>query len=301
MTGYRSKIRNPATGKRALVFNIKDGYRDLPVTISCGQCSGCRLEKSRQWAIRAVHEAQLHDQNCFITLTYSNEHLPQHGKLDYNAPVLFMKRLRKSYGAGIRSYGCAEYGESFGRPHYHLCLFNFDFPDKVIHSQSSSGFSIYTSPILQTLWPFGYSTIGAFTFETAAYVARYVMKKISGDLAEPHYEKLTEHGEVIPLPSEKAICVSRRPGLGRPFLDQFHTDIYPSDYVVIDGKKMRPPKYYDYRFELEYPEEFRTIKIARKTNSASHADNNTPERLLVREEILNRKIELLKRGYESEV
>ena len=38
--------------------------------VACGQCLGCRLDRSRMWAIRIVHEASLHDDNCFLTLTY---------------------------------------------------------------------------------------------------------------------------------------------------------------------------------------------------------------------------------------
>ena len=62
-----------------ITFNLRDGFVDRPVTVSCGQCIGCRLERSRQWAIRCMHEASLHESNCFVTLTYSDDgikHLP---------------------------------------------------------------------------------------------------------------------------------------------------------------------------------------------------------------------------------
>ena len=125
LKGYYSKSRNP-NGKRNVVFNPQMGYRDRPVTVPCGQCIGCRLERSRQWAIRCYHEASMYERNSFVTLTYDDESLPLGGTLVFRDFQLFMKRLRKQYGAGIRFYACGEYGEKFGRPHYHVCLFNFE-------------------------------------------------------------------------------------------------------------------------------------------------------------------------------
>ena len=100
---------------------------DLP----CGQCVGCRLERSRQWAMRCLHEAKMHDRNCFVTLTYNNDNVPADRSLNYRDFQLFMKRLRFHFrGVPIRFYMCGEYGEDFGRPHFHACLFGLDFPDK---------------------------------------------------------------------------------------------------------------------------------------------------------------------------
>jgi len=121
-------------GKRAIVFNPKYGYPDMPVELPCRQCIGCRLEYSRQWAIRCLHEASLYDENCYITLTYDDQKLPESydikNGLDLSHFQLFMKRLRKKYGAKIRFFHCGEYGEDRGRPHFHACIFNHDFQDK---------------------------------------------------------------------------------------------------------------------------------------------------------------------------
>lgn len=67
-------------------------------TIPCGQCVGCRLEHSRRWAVRMMHEAQMHDKNCFITLTYNDQYLPADGSLHLDHFQKFMKRLRKKFG-----------------------------------------------------------------------------------------------------------------------------------------------------------------------------------------------------------
>ena len=97
ITGYRSREgRNPETGAWSIVFNPKKGYTDMPVLVPCGQCIGCRLEKSRQWAIRCVHEATLHQKNCFVTLTYNPQNLPSNGSLDKRALTLFLRGCVKS-------------------------------------------------------------------------------------------------------------------------------------------------------------------------------------------------------------
>lgn len=93
--GWKSRFPNQK-GKRPIVFK-QNSYADLdsPVTLACGRCIGCRLEYSRQWAVRCVHEASLYDDNCFITLTYDNENLPEGGTLVKKHFQDFMKRLRK--------------------------------------------------------------------------------------------------------------------------------------------------------------------------------------------------------------
>ena len=146
ITAWRSLEGRGANGKWPLVFNKRDGYCDLEVQVPCGQCVGCRLERSRQWAIRCVHEASLHSRNCFITLTYDDAHLPGISLVprDY---VLFMKRLRKMFGAGIRFFHCGEYGSINFRPHHHAIIFNFDFEDKVLWSVRS-GVRLYRSAAL---------------------------------------------------------------------------------------------------------------------------------------------------------
>jgi len=299
MKGYRARRAEPS-GKRRIVFNKKDGFEDLPVTVPCGQCAGCRLERSRQWAIRCMHEASLYDQNCFITLTYNNEHLPDDRSLNVRDFQLFMKRLRKKYGADIRFFHCGEYGSKLGRPHYHACLFNFDFADKELFKLSND-VPLYRSNSLEQLWPFGFSTIGDVTFESAAYVARYVMKKVNGDAAKDHYQYVDPvSGEVHQLKPEY-ITMSRRPGIGRDWIEKFRDDVYPGDFVVVRGKKCRPPRYYDREYEIMDPDGFKEIKRQRKSASAEHADNNTPARLKVREKVQLSKLRRLPRSLEDDL
>ena len=303
MIAYRSRAgRDPKTGKWPVVFNISKGYADMEVTVACGQCIGCRLERSRQWAIRCVHEASLHPINCFITLTYSPEY---EGRLKIPLPdpdtgeiigsqlslrkddfVLFMKRLRKKFGEGIRFFHCGEYGEENFRPHHHAILFNHDFADKKFW-KSNNGFVLYRSAALEKLWPYGYSSVGSVSFESAAYVARYITKKITGDMADSHYLGL------VP----EYVTMSRRPGIAREWFEKFKdTDVYSHDTVVLRNLKLRPPKYYDKLYDLENPEGFSRIKAKRVFKAISSADNS-PERLLVRGTIQKSKADRLIRKF----
>lgn len=299
LDAFRSQELNPNTRKFPIVFQLRKGHHDLPITIPCGQCRFCRLEHSRQWAIRASHEAKMYQSNSFITLTYSPEHLPKNGSLNYDHPVTFMKDLRNHLAyqgkPPIRSFGCAEYGSKGQRPHYHILIFNFDFPDKKLW-KTINGNRLYTSQLLSQLWPYGFTSIGDVTFESAAYVARYVTKKLTGKRAH-------EYGDRLP---ERSICVSRMPGLGRPWLDKFGTDVYPSDEVILRGKKMKPPKYYDKIYDqgLDTAPIITKVKKERKRKGKEFAAKNPEEsrgcRLMDKAIVQESKFKLLFRKYEND-
>lgn len=302
LKGYRSASVNPS-GKRSIVFSPTEGYRDLPVEVPCGQCIGCRLEYSRQWAIRCMHEASLHAENCFITLTYSPEHLPRDNSLNVRHFQLFMKRLRKYVsshypGRTIRYFHCGEYGARYGRPHYHALLFGWDFPDRVFLRHTGAGSRLDRSRILETLWPFGYSSVGDVTFDSAAYVARYITKKVTGERAEEHYRWVDpETGEIFNRRPEYT-TMSRRPGIAAEWYRRYKHEVYPRDEVIVKGRAMRPPKYYDSLFEVEFPEDAARVKAARKKAAAKYKANNTPDRLAVREKVKKAQISRLVRTLE---
>lgn len=297
LTGYRSRSVN-ASGKRSIVFSPHQGFRDMPVKLPCGQCIGCRLERSRQWAIRCVHEAQLYDRNSFITLTYSDENLPKDASLNVEDWQKFMKRLRKRYGKGVKYFHCGEYGEQFGRPHYHAILFNLDFSDKELLCRRKDG-DLYVSESLERLWTLGHSSIGDVTFESAAYVARYVTKKITGKNALHHYNKIDlQTGEILAERRPEYQTSSKAEAIGRAWLEKYMTDVYPDDFVVLRGKKLKPPRYYNSRYELAYPSEYASLRAARTqaAKNPKHEANNTWERLAVREHIQKEKAKLLLRS-----
>lgn len=313
LEGWYSKEVN-SSGKRSIVFDQNKAMLDgmqKPLRIPCGQCDGCRYGRSKQWAIRCVHEAQLHKHNCFITLTYNNENLPKGRTLVKKHFQDFMKRLRRKYGNDrIRYFHCGEYGSNTQRPHYHACLFGFDFPDKVYYKEAL-GNKLYTSKILEDTWGKGYCVIGDVTFDSAAYVARYIMKKINVSKASPdsikelHFHRYNEidysTGELIVEKQKEYTTMSRRPGIGKRWLEKYSSDVYPSDSVKMKGIPFRPPSYYDYLFDIENPEEFKKIKQKRLKKIKEFEKDNTNDRLLIKEKVFKNKYNLFKkRSYEDE-
>lgn len=295
------------SGKRRIRFHSKKvlesgkGLNKTECELPCGQCIGCRLERSRQWAMRCVHEAQLYDSNCFITLTFNDESLFKRkfpASLDVSDFQLFMKRFRKRFGNGIRFFHCGEYGELNQRPHYHACIFNFDFHDRVLWKVRDD-IKLYRSAILEELWPYGHSSVGDVTFDSAAYVARYIVKKVNGKAAKEHYLHVDlDTGECFDRKPEYT-TMSRRPGIGSAWFRNYITDVFPRDEVVLrGGVKMRPPKYYDGLYELENPMDFERIKRERVHNAERFSDDNTLARRIVKEKVHLAKMRLLVRDLE---
>jgi len=236
----------------------------------------------------------MHEENCFVTLTYNDSNLPSDYGLDIADWQQFARKLRK-YLAKLnpprkfRYFHCGEYGETYERPHYHACLFGVDFNEDRVKWTEKHGHTLYRSETLEKIWNLGHSLIGEVTFESAAYCARYIMKKVTGDRAESHYSGR----------KPEYTTMSRRPGLGSTWYDAFNKEVYNSDSVVINKKEARPPKFYDGRFEIDHPEEMIEIKQQRVKKAAKHTNNNTPERLKVREEVQRRKIQIHKRNIDD--
>lgn len=278
LQAWRAKAPNES-GKFGLVFSRDQAQNpENPIDVPCGQCIGCRLEKSRQWAVRCVHEASLHDDNCFITLTFDNEHLQKRDvpwSINKRDVQLFMKRLRKKFfgnkQGNIKYYACGEYGDINKRPHYHILLFNFNFCDRTLYSIKNNN-RYYISDALNELWPYGFSIIGDVTYQSSAYVARYCMKKITGDMSYEHYKSIdTETGEIHELEPEFSL-MSRRPAIGKDWFDVYHDDLYPSDYCHIDGKRHRIPSYYDRLLDQLDDNDLEYIKELRVKKAMPHKD-----------------------------
>lgn len=265
--------------------------------VPCGRCVGCRLERSRQWAVRCMHEASLYDANVFVTLTYDDEHLPEFNSLNYKHFQDFMKRLRKRFEpVNIRFYMCGEYGDDFSRPHYHACLFNCFFPDRRRISSGTSGSPLYRSDILSSLWPHGYSSIGDVTFESAAYVARYVMKKVTGDAADSHYTTVDPDTGEISKRTPEFNKMSLKPGIGAAWFAKYHKDVFPRDFVVSRGTQAKPPRYYDKLLKKNFPDLVDEVQFKRYNDAQARRDDSTDDRLAVREEIALAKLSSLPRN-----
>ena len=197
----------------------------LGFAVPCGKCFECRVRRSREWSFRLVGEARHSDSCCMVTLTYDDEHLPQDGSVSRREVQLFMKRLRKAVApCRVRFFACGEYGDKFGRPHYHIMLFGYSFPDSVFFKKDNKGTRLFRSPLLEKLWTFGYSSIVKdISLQVCRYVALYMQKPPTNKQGRPFVQ------------------MSNRPGIG-------YADVKPeflaSDKLYVDGQYIRIPRYY---------------------------------------------------------
>lgn len=247
--------------------------------IPCGQCISCRLNKSRDWANRLMLEAQDYNFNYFVTLTYEDQYLPirrcynkETGEiitgfsLKKEDLTKFFHNLRQYWERhfqhqGIRFYACGEYGSENLRPHYHSIIFNLPYlSDLKLYRVTETGDKLYTSEILSNIWKKGYVVIGEVTYESAGYVARYILKKKFGEEADAYYESQGKIPEFTTM--------SRMPGIARNYFEANKQRIYDTDEIFIQGKNgiigTRPSKYFDRLLEQEDPERFKTIKRSRE-------------------------------------
>ena len=240
-----------------------------------------------------------------MTLTYAEHRLPADRSVSMPEVQRWSKRLRKWCEGNpripgwldddgkrkyFRYFACGEYGDKTQRPHYHALLFGVDFDDRKF-LKMHNGNPLFTSEEAQRLWcdkhgPIGHVTLGAVSFQSAAYVARYIMKKQSGDQAEAHY-----NGR-----KSEFVTMSKRPGLGRKWIERYYGDVYPADEFHLDGKAYRPPRFYDDIYAEMDPKGFAAVKARRIREARAFADH--PSRLAVKEKVKEARASLLIRPHE---
>lgn len=279
-------------GLRKLVFNKTKSDGTPSIKIPCGQCTGCRISRTSDWSVRLMHESRYHAVSSFLTLTLDPHHYPANGSLDKSLPRGFMRRLRKHYKnidpeLKIRYFAVGEYGETTGRAHYHMILFGVGFlEDRRPHSKNAQGDQMYTSATLDKLWGKGQCLIGNVSPQSCGYVAGYAFKKINGSRADDHYRRVDpETGETWVLQKEFA-GMSNHPGIGFDFYQDYHQQTYLRDSVIVKGRQRPVPKYYDRKLKESDPEWLERIKAERMAKAELHKEDQTPERLQVKEEIL---------------
>ena len=316
LKGYKARANGGLTFR-------KEESAGEKMEVACGQCIGCRLDRSRMWAIRISHERSMHDDkggNCFVTLTYDDEHLPAYGSLVKDDFQNFMKKVRVDlvpkvpfwldsvereqfmHEYGIRYFMCGEYGEAddglLGRPHYHACIFNCDFGEWRLWSVSDCGEPIYTSAMLSRYWDKGFAVLSNLTYESAGYVARYCLKKVTGMKADDHYSRCDAYtGEWNPVEHEYN-DMSRRPGIGATWFKKFHGDVFPRDEVPVVGAGVfkGAPRYYDELLRRMDDETLEHVKEVRQEFRRAFADEYTPERLMAKYNVKKAQLEFLKRS-----
>lgn len=279
--------------------------RGFKIKVPCGRCIGCRLDYSRQWALRSMHEAKLFNRGCFVTLTFDNEHLPSDGSVHKSYIQSWLKRFRYRFGDDIRYLLCGEYGSKRGRPHYHILFFNFDFPDKYPWTVRK-GNIYYRSPLLESVWRDaycdtgnGFSVIGDLTAESCAYVSRYITKKVFGADSKKFYNGLEPEFQLM----------SRMPGLGRNYLEKYYEGWFNNGFCLLEnsqGKKFRVqiPRYYVDSMKVINEDVYNRYKLDRINflyeNLFVENLDESAERLQVREELKMMQFDKLVRIYEMD-
>lgn len=347
-----SKSPNPQTGKKfvKVLSSVRKNTRDEVIAflnlqypnfdwnnldlikLPCGKCIGCRIESSRQWAVRNMHEAKMYEDEgkgcAFVTLTYGKEatynYLKEQNPNWSNRKLkaetakrewtlirkdfqLFMKRLRKEVnevfpGTRLRFFHCGEYGSLNNRPHHHVLIYGYNFRAKNDRYMSEykrlkgKGYEYWRSKIIEKCWKFGFSYLAGVSYESAAYVSRYCTKKITGKLSKDYYQGR----------EPEYVTMSNRRGIGSTWCDKYAlTDVYNDDSVTVDKRfKLRPPKYYDKLFDEVHPDEFARIREKREEIAIKNQDDSDYEdseiRACEREHVLALKVSRLTRSIGNE-
>lgn len=255
------------TGKKSAAY--PSGIPTYPMknkqihTVPCGTCWNCRAYLAQQWTARITQEASLYKDNSFITLTYKTSKLPKGGTLVKDDFQNFLKRLRKNNPElNIRYYQCGEYGDKMGRAHYHAILFGVKFKDQKFWKTSKSGNKLYRSKILEKSWKLGHSYIGNVKYESIAYVARYAMKKITGEPAKDHYKgRLPEY-----------TTMSLKPAIGLPYYDINKHSMFEKGTIPLNGRDISIPRFYRRKYEIDYPERYQSYIDSIKIKSQSKTE-----------------------------
>lgn len=293
--------------------------------IPCRTCIGCRLDYSRDWANRGYLEAKKGEHNYFITLTYDDEHKPfsdtmisengitytdleknWNGYLEKRHFESFLHDIRQKFKrkynhTGIKFLGCGEYGGKTNRPHYHIILFNAPFPSETFYNSKFINQNIYwQNSLIEEVWRYGISNITLATWDTIAYTARYVTKKIYGTHSKEEYASKGQTPEFIRM--------SR--GIGKDYYEQNKERIWKNDEIIIKNTNgaisTKPPKYYTRLLEKENKEASDNLK----KNRQKLADQNQKvldqtftggrlERLRIKESTHEEKHKQLKRHMEN--
>lgn len=261
-------------------------------TVPCGHCLGCRGDQARDWSIRIMHELQMHRNAWFVTLTYKDEEIPENGSLYPEDFRRFIKALRRSEKAPLSYYACGEYGDTTKRPHYHAVLFGPEFLDRSVH-RDTDGPVVWRSPTLESAWTvdkrsLGHSEFGTVTPQSAAYVAGYVRKKIRVKDDPNGYTRVDPRtGELVEIQKEFS-RMSLKPAVGKRWIEKYWQDVYPRDFVVVEGREMRPPRFYDKWLEANHPEMMMEVRLKRYEETKELEE----EKLQAKEKIHEAKVGL---------
>lgn len=285
-------------------FNpILQKYKEVK-PIPCGKCVECRMQHAQEWAFRCMKEAAEYQDNIMVTLTYNDENIPKKHLIDKETGEIkattytlkkkdmrnFLDKMRKHYGyESFRYYYAGEYGDQFGRPHYHIIFFGLKVKDMEFLKWSKCEWSkeknaLYRSRTIDKIWGKGFVDLNEVNYETCCYVARYVLKKYkrlkgTGKEDEEETGKLPEY-----------TCMSRRPGIGHAFFEKNKEKFENEETFWQRTKKgliqFKPGRYFDKQIEKENPELMEAIKKKREEKSQEHWQDILSKTDLTKEEYI---------------
>jgi hypothetical protein len=231
----------------------------------------------------------MHKTSCFVTLTYEKTG-PSLVPMDFTR---FMYRVRQRLGP-TRFFACGEYGEQNLRPHFHALLFGQTFTDG-----RPCGENIFSSKLLSDLWPVGFSSFGGVSYDSAAYVAGYTCKKITGKAASAYYSRVdVVTGEIVNCVPEFG-RMSLKPGIGYPWFEKYWRDVYVARDGVVrpGGSVVPPPRIYDTWLSEMDPARLEELKFGeRPLKGRSFVGDSTKVRLETRERCALAKERFMKRS-----
>lgn len=241
----------PGSSSKRVVYSSAKSYAGArSFLIPCGHCMGCLAADRQAWALRMVHESRCHEHSWFATMTFSDEQLPSDMCLSVTVIQAFHKRLRHEIGP-FRFYLAGEYAPGSKRPHYHAIYFGPEVPDAVPWDKSASGEVQYRSEAFERAWPFGFVRLGKVTSQSCAYVAGYTTKKLGRQGGAAAYEVVHPFtGEVCRLCPEFSLMsrggsgTDSMRGLGWSWFAKWKGDVFPSDFLILNGKRCAVPPYY---------------------------------------------------------
>ncbi|MEO5368121.1 MAG: hypothetical protein H7831_17565, partial [Magnetococcus sp. WYHC-3] len=172
-----------------------------------------------------LHEKTEWQDSSFITLTYDDANLPQGGSLMKKDLQDFWKRLRK-LRTPIKYYACGEYGERYGRPHYHAIVYGVGVSDK---------------DLVDSVWKKGRIDVGIAEPDSIRYVAQYIDKKIYGAAAKEHYNGREQ---------EFQLCSK---GIGRQWMEKNQEELLKEGFTQFRMARLRVPRYYEKRLSVTVP------------------------------------------------
>lgn len=285
---YHPAVITTADKEHELLETVKKFSPNYKKTvISCRKCIGCRLDYSRDWANRGYLESKKSKNNYFVTLTYDDEHLPMDeeittskgitytrtddwkGNLRPSDLTKFIHDIRQYYyrergKTGIKYLACGEYGTKNQRPHYHIIFFDCPFESKDFYNARLIEHEYYwQNKIIEKYWTKGISNVSEASWNTIAYVARYVTKKAYGDQAE---DERAAKGQIAEF-----IRVSK--GIGKDYWDKNKEKILQTDSITIKNGKgvhqCKPPKYFTRLLKKENEELYKTVRVKREKDNAN--------------------------------